>query len=179
MIGTLRPSAIHSSLLARWNLPVGLKSAEVIEANDVALLQCPLHALNPPVISALAEYVPAVKRIAPALSGAAKKIGRHARNIDRVAVFVELKDLGMVPDVGAIQIDEDGDVGDELDAICCAVLMHRAPLFKKEELNRARNHQLALVLLFYFLYGTRVAPPQFVRPVHPALLAMMVAHDFV
>src|SRR5579872_6841214 len=112
----LRPMTIYRGLFCGRYLPVGFEPPKVIETNDVAGLKRPFHALNPPVVSALAEDIPSIQRIPPALSSCAEEVRRHTRDVDRPAFLVELKDLRMAPDVGAIEIHENRDVSDQLDS---------------------------------------------------------------
>src|SRR5690349_6114514 len=92
------PAPVYCSFLACRNLPARFESAEVVETYDVALLQCPFHPLNPPIVAALTKDVPAIERIAPSLAGFAEEIGWNAGNADRVQIFVKLEDLGPAPD---------------------------------------------------------------------------------
>src|ERR1039457_3752044 len=70
------------------DLPAGFETAEVIETHDVAGFDSPLHALDPPVVSPRLQGFPVVKRIAPALTGLAESVGRHACDKFRREVLV-------------------------------------------------------------------------------------------
>src|SRR5229473_1038770 len=65
----LDPAPLNGCGLRRRYFPVTLKAAEVVEADQIKLLQRPGEPLHPPVIVAGAQDVPAVERVAPALSG--------------------------------------------------------------------------------------------------------------
>ena len=54
------------------------ESAKVIQADKVAGLGGPAQALHPPFVTAGANGVPVVERIAPALTGGAEIVGRNA-----------------------------------------------------------------------------------------------------
>src|SRR4051812_20398632 len=161
-------------LLTRWNFPISLEASEVIKANDVAGCERPLHALNPPVVASLPQDVPAVERISPALPRLAEEIRWHSRHIDWVPLLVELKEIRVSPDVGAIEVDEDCHVSNQLHAVGSAILMHRAPLLEKEELNSTSDCHLALAFPLHFFDSLRFAAPQFLWPLDPAFLLVTV-----
>ena len=110
--GRLDPLAVDGGLFFGGDGPVGFEAAEVVEADDVVEGVGAADAVDPPVEAALVQDIPAIERIAPALAGRAEVVGRHAGDADGREVFVELEEIGMGPDVGAVEGDEDGDVAD-------------------------------------------------------------------
>src|SRR5215471_10445884 len=74
LLRPIHPSTMDGGGLVRGNLPELLKTAEMIEADVVASVQCPTHALNPPLIAKFSHTIPAVQRVAPALSGSAESV---------------------------------------------------------------------------------------------------------
>ena len=88
VIRSLRPTTIDCRLFSRRDLPASLESAEVVETDDVALLQSPLHPLNPPIVAALTKDVPAIKRIAPALARLAEEIRRTVVAVRKLEVEI-------------------------------------------------------------------------------------------
>src|SRR3954467_13774057 len=74
---TIHPSPAHRSRVSRGNLPELVEAAKVIQSDVIAVIGCPAQPLNPPFVAALLHHIPAVERIAPALSGGAEKIRRH------------------------------------------------------------------------------------------------------
>ena len=92
----------------------------MIEANGVVEGQAAADAGDPPVEAALAQHAPLVERVAPALAGRGEVVGRDAGDADRAALLVKLEDLGVGPDVGAVVVDEDGDVAEDADASLAA-----------------------------------------------------------
>ena len=146
-IGPLHPVPVNRSRFVRGYLPIGLKPAKMIEAHDVAGLNRPAHALDPPVVAARLERVPVVQRVAPALSGLAEGIGRAAGdNFGRKVVF-QAKDLGMRPHVGAVIADENRDVANDANAALAAVRAQGAPLLEECELQEALLLKLFMQLL--------------------------------
>ena len=120
--GSLDPLAVDGGLLLGGDGPVGLEAAEVIEADDVVEGERAADAGDPPVEAALAQQAPLVERVAPALAGDGEVVGRDAGDADGVALLVELEELGVGPDVGAVVVDEDGDVAEDADVFGGAVL---------------------------------------------------------
>src|SRR5215471_16655179 len=84
VLRSLSPASIDRSFFVRRNLPVRFESAEVIEADDVALLQGPFHSLKPPIVAVLTKDVPTIEWIPPELAGLAEEIGWNAGNEDWV-----------------------------------------------------------------------------------------------
>ena len=129
------PAAVDRGRLVGRNLPVGFEAAEVIDANDVAGLDRPAHALDPPVVTARAQRVPVVQRIAPALSGLAEGVRRNAGDDFRRQIFLQAEEFGMGPDIGAVVADEDGDIADHANAAIGAI--------GTQELSTARKMRTA------------------------------------
>src|SRR5215813_3891629 len=84
----------------------------------------------------------------------------------------------MIPNVGAIEIDEDRNVPYQLYSFRRAVLVHCAPLLEEEKLNCARDHQFALLVPFQLFNGCRITPSQFVWPFCPAFFTVTAAKNF-
>src|SRR5450755_79151 len=111
----------------------------MIEADVVEIVRGPTHAIDPPGISALLHHVPAIEWIAPALAIFAEKIRRDTGHDLGIEFGVEAKQIGMGPDIGAIEIHEDGNVTGNPDQSVLAVGAKCAPLFVKEKLDGAAN----------------------------------------
>ena len=92
-------------------------------------------ALDPPVEAVPLEDVPAVERVPPELPRLAEVVGRDARHAHRVARLVQLEDLGVRPDVGAVGRDVDRDVAEDPDPPLVRRLLHAVPLAEEEELE--------------------------------------------
>ena len=128
--------SVDGGLFLGGNRPVGFEPAEVIEPNHVMERERTTHASDPPVEAAVAQRVPAVQRISPALTGGREVVGRHAGDADHAAVLVQLEDLRVSPDIGAVVADKDGDVAEDTDVAHVCVLAKRAPLLVEQVLNR-------------------------------------------
>ena len=114
--GARQPAAmLRCGMIAR-NLPVAGEAAEVVDPEHVDQREGVGEAGNPPVEALLLVDVPAVERIAPALTRLAEVVGRDAGHHCRPAASVELEELGAAPHVGAVVGDEDRQVADDRDA---------------------------------------------------------------
>ena len=63
--GALLPAAVAGRGLPCRDRPVGVKAAEVVNAQDVIDGQCMAHAADPPRIAGPAVILPVVERVAP------------------------------------------------------------------------------------------------------------------
>src|SRR5258708_33633703 len=131
---TGHPASVNRGRFARRNFPIGGESAEVIDADDVGESQRRAEPRHPPSVSTLADDIPSVQRIAPALAGLAEVIGRDAGHDGRFAVVIELKELAVRPHVGAVAGDIDRDVAENVDSARVGGFADRGPLSEKQEL---------------------------------------------
>src|SRR6185437_12324004 len=83
----------------------------------------------------VAHFIPFVERVSPALASSGEVVGRDAGDPNRSEVFVQFEEVGASPDVGAVVVDEDGNVADELDAALRAVGAEGTPLIVKRGLE--------------------------------------------
>ena len=104
------------------------------------------NAIHPPGETGFCEDLPLVQGIAPALAGGGEVVGWDAGDADGREVRVELKELGVGPDVGRIVIDKDGDVADETNVACGTILAQGTPLFVKGELEGLDGREFFSVL---------------------------------
>ena len=153
---------------ARRNLPELRKSAEMIEPDVVKIARQPAHAVDPPRVSLLLHHVPAIKRIAPALAVFAEKIRRHAGNDFGIERGVQTKQIGMRPNIGAIEIHKDRDVAHYANRLLRAISSQRLPLLVEKKLHRAAH--VEFVMHFGLRLGDRdrIAVNKFARPMVPA-----------
>jgi len=75
----------------------------------------------------------------------------------------------MRPNVGAVEVDEDGNVADYANRFLSAVGTQRMPLLVKKELNHSAGFEIVGKLASFFVEGCRVAVSQFTRPAIPSL----------
>src|SRR5258708_18113761 len=124
------------------NLPELGKSAKMIEADVVKIVRGPAHAVDPPRISLLPHHVPAIERIAPALAVCTEKIRRHASYDLGIKVGVQTIQIGVGPDIGAVEIYEDCDVAHDANRTLRAIGSQRLPLFEEKELHGATGIEI-------------------------------------
>src|SRR5271156_328669 len=113
--GSLDPLAMLGSLMTGGDGPEGVESTEVIQADDVVEGLGATQAVDPPGEALLLKDIPAIQGIPPTLTGSGEVVGGHAGDADGQEMLVELEDAGIGPHIGAVVVDEDGDVADELD----------------------------------------------------------------
>src|SRR5580700_6436846 len=99
----------------------------MVDADDVAGVNRPSHAADPPVIASSAKRVPVVERISPALSGFAERVRWNAGDDFRREIFLQSKQAGVGPHVGAVVAHEDRDIAYDTNAAVRAVLTQRTP----------------------------------------------------
>src|SRR5579859_3225009 len=112
---------VDGGRLAGRDFPELGKTAEVVEANQVAGLCRPTEPLHPPVIAGGPNRIPVVERIAPTLSSGAEVIRWHAGNDLGLQIFVQAKQIAMRPDVGTLVIHKDGNVSHHANGFLRAV----------------------------------------------------------
>ena len=136
---------------------------------DVIEMACrPAQAIDPPGVALGLHHVPAVKRIAPVLAGLAEEIRRHSGDHLRLKIGGQAKQVGMSPDVGAIQVHEDGDVPDHANRALRTVGAQRLPLLGEEKLHYAARFEIVVEFGSFLLQRSRIAMRQFARPAVPA-----------
>src|SRR5206468_3312425 len=134
---------------------------------DVALRERPAHALYPPIVAALREYVPAIKGIAPELAGTAESVWRHTTHNFGTELLIEAEDGAMRPHVCTIEVHENRDVAKNANAATPRFRTQRAPLFEEGELDRAFDVEFFRQLGACLLKRFDVAPGQLMRPLIP------------
>ena len=128
------PAPVNGGRFAGGNLPVSFETPEMVEAHHIKKRKRGTEALNPPLVSAGSQHVPAIDRIPPKLSGSAEIIRRHAGNHGRLSLIIEIEQIGMSPDVRAVVRNIDGDIAHETDAALLAILPETLPLLEEFEL---------------------------------------------
>src|SRR6266478_5935237 len=149
------------------NLPELGKSAEMIEADVVKIARDPAHAVDPPRISLLLHYVPAIKRMAPTLAVFTEKIRRHTGDDLGIEFSRQAIQIGMGPDIGAVEIDKNRDVAHDANRTLRAVGAERLPLFEEKELHGAADIEIVEHFSVRLLDRHRIAMSQFAGPAVP------------
>src|ERR1700730_15289419 len=107
--------------------------------------------------------------MAPTLTVFAEKIWRHAGDDFGIEVGVQTKQIGVGPDIGAVEIYKDRNVAHDTNRTLRAIGSKRLPLFEEENLYDAADIEIVEHFLVRLLDPRRIAMSQFVGPVVPAL----------
>src|SRR5215475_7681023 len=118
------------------------------------------ESLYPPTVAAFFHHVPAVNRIAPQLARLAEIIRRDARDQRRRAFIIEVKEMAVGPNVGAVVRDEDRGVADDLDPMFVGVAGEVEPLLEKEELVKLLRADFYRMVLAEKMYSVVFAVAQ-------------------
>ena len=149
--------------------PVGVKAAEVVDAQQVVDAQRVAHPAHPPCVAGLFVVCPVVQRVAPQLAVCGEVVRRAARHPGKAAVGIQLKQLAAHPCVHRVGRDVDGDIAQDLHALFVGVGLDGLPLDAELVL-----HELPEADLF-FIFGGKgsqcglVAAAVGCVPLHPVL----------
>ena len=135
LAGALAPAAGAGVLRAVRHRPVALQTAEVVDAHGVIELAGGAQAPDPPAVAVRAHAVPVVERVAPELAVGSEVVGRHAGDLRRAALIVELEVLALRPHVRAVKRNIDRHVADDPDALPADVRAQRIPLAEEQILR--------------------------------------------
>src|SRR5258708_31189894 len=116
--------------------------SKMVEPDVVAVSRGPAQTVHPPFVSSFLHHIPAVKRISPALSRLAEKVGRHAGHYLRLQRFIQLKQITMSPNVGAVIVDENCHIANDANGALRAVSAQSLPLLGECELQRFTDLQV-------------------------------------
>src|ERR1700674_87945 len=106
--------------------------------------------------------------MAPALSVFTEKIWGHAGDDFGIKVGVQTKQIGVGPDIGAVEIYKDRDVAHDANGTLRAIGAERLPLFEEEKLHDATDIEIVEHFRVRLLDRRRIAMSQFAGPVVPA-----------
>src|SRR5215813_1745649 len=168
------PPAVDRRSFARRDGPIFFKAAEMIKPEDVHRGERMAESLYPPPIAALLRHVPAVNRITPQLARLAEIIRRDARDQRRKAFIIEVEEMAVGPDVGAVMRDEDRSVADDLDPMFVGVAGEAEPLLEKEELVELLRADFYRMILAEKVHGLVFAVAQVGIPFRPLTAVVRV-----
>ena len=109
----------------------------MVDAQIVCQGELASDAADPPLISRLFMVIPVVKRISPELACRAEVIRRHSGYGARMSFGIELEQLFVRPDIGAVGGDENRDVADDGNVVFVCVFPQLEPLLLKDKLHEA------------------------------------------
>ena len=133
--GTFNPPPIDGRFGAGRDFIVFLKTAEVIDAYQIDLIQHASYAIDPPLIAGPLHGIPAIQRIIPKLAGSTEVIRRNSGHRARPALLVQIEKFRIAPHIRAVQGDEYRQVAENPDPPIMAVFLEGAPLAEEFELD--------------------------------------------
>ena len=163
------PSTVDCRLGLTIYLPIGFKSAEMVNTYDIYKLIQLSKTLFPPHVPVFLHYIPVVLRIAPKLPGSTEIIWRNPRNGLCCTIGIQHERFLMCPYVRAVLCDKYRHVPHELHIILIRILMQLFPLSEEYELLEFDEADILTILLPSAFQYLLVAIPHFFWPLHPAL----------
>ena len=100
-----------------------VKAPEMVYSHDVIKGETMPYSGNPPFVSLFLVLFPRIKRISPKLSIFRKGIGRAAGDRGGLSFFRELKEGGVIQDIGRIQGNIDGNIPDNLNSFTIRIVL--------------------------------------------------------
>src|SRR5262245_906870 len=100
----------------------------MVQAHDIHQFQDSLYPGNPPRIARVSHDVPAVHRVAPALSCGTKIVWRDASDLRGLARVIKLEQVRMPPHISAVVCYVDRQITDQTNPALMAVLLECLPL---------------------------------------------------
>ena len=149
--------------------PVGVKAAEVVDAQQVIDAQCVAHPAHPPGVAGLFVVCPVVQGVAPQLAVCGEVVRRAARHPGKAAVGVQLKQFAAHPCIHRVGRDVDGDIAQNLHTLLVGVGLDRLPLDAELVLHKLPEADLFLVCGSKGGQRSLVAAAVGRVPLHPVL----------
>ena len=171
---TLVPFAAVRGLVSERNSVVAVEADEVVYTDDIIQLLCKTHSADPPAVVFLLHSVPVVDGISPQLPVRRESVRRETGNNGGNSVLVQLEQLRLAPDVGAVQRAVNRDITDDLYSIAVRVFLQPEPLLKELELKERIELHVLCVLLLRRIHRILVAQAQWLFPLAPAFSAVSV-----
>ena len=119
-----------------------VKTAEVVDPDDVKEAAAPPHAADPPGKAGLPVMVPVIQGISPELADRGKAVRRNSCDRLTGAVLTQLEELRIGPDLRAVRRDIDGYISDDGDPLQVGVGLERSPLHFKAVLQEGLKFDL-------------------------------------
>ena len=167
LAGAGNPLAVPGGFVPGGNGPVAFEATEMVEANHVIHACGSGQSLDPPAVAGIGHLLPVVDGIAPELTVLGESIGGTACHHFGAAVLVQLEQLRLCPDIGAVQRNVNGHVTDDADALIVGVAPQRLPLFVELILQEILQLHSLKKLLLLFCQGLGIVAFQLLRPVQP------------
>src|SRR5699024_5942034 len=128
-----------------WNLPVRLKSPEVVDSDRIIQIKAFLYPSDPPSVAVTRHRIPVIYGISPQLSRGAHHIRRHACEYHRFQITIKIVQFRLRPDVRPVFRDIDRDVSHDPYAPFICILPESLPLSKKQVLGKHPEEKLVFM----------------------------------
>lgn len=107
----------------------------MVDADEIKKLPRRANPLHPEPEVLARQRVPVVQGIPPELTGLREVVGRDPGHNGRTAIRVQLEQLPVGPDIGAVRCGEDGQVPDDANTEARCLRAQGFPLLEEEELD--------------------------------------------
>ncbi len=128
LAGSLAPFPFFRCEIAIRNGIITGNTDKVINPYDIIHLCRKSHTVFPPCKSVIFHLIPVIKRVAPQLTCRAEIIRRHTGNRDGTAIFIELEQIRMPPDVCTVQRHVNRNITNDLNPVIICIRFQLTPL---------------------------------------------------
>ena len=143
----LHPLAFHGSRTGSRNLPVSIKSPEMIDSQNIKHPAVVANSVHPELITVRLQPFPVIDRIPPPLPSRAEIVRWNTRDENRPAILIQKEVLFLAPDIHRVDSHVKGYIPHNLDFLIRGKLLNPHPLRVKEILQK----YLILRLFFHSL----------------------------
>ena len=154
--------------------PIGVETAEVINADHIIKERGVFHPLPPPQKERLPMSGPVIEGISPVLPHLGKGVRRYARNRGGQKVFVQLEELGAGPHLGGVGRDVDGQIPQDRDIPVVGIGLEGAPLPEKVVLKEDLKVDLIGQVSAAAVQRVGLSAPDYIRPLIQRLAEMVM-----
>ena len=149
-----------------------VKTAEMVDPDDVKQAAAPAHPADPPGIAGIPVVLPVVEGISPELAGRGKSVRRASGDRLAGAVLMQLEELRVGPDLRAVRWHIDRDISDDGDSLPVGIGLERRPLPLELILEEALEFDLLRELLSRLFERRGLPHAQIFFPLHKSRAAV-------
>ncbi len=164
---TLHPAAFLCRARAGGHFPERLEAAKVVQPHQVEQLERSANPLDPPAMPRRRRYIPAVKWIAPKLSGDAEVIRRNSGNYCGARVLVQSEQFGMRPNIRAVMRHVNRNIPHHANTQTFAARLEQLPLAVKLVLGELMHIHLEPKFFSPLLYRMIFSSANAWLPIRP------------
>ena len=166
------PLAGAGGRAARRDGPVGVETAEVVDAEQVVDAEGVADTPDPPGVSRLFMIRPVIQRVSPELAVCGEVIRRTAGHAGKASLRVQLEELAAHPCIHRVGRDVDRDVAENFHALFVGVVLDLFPLGGKLVLQELPEADLLFLLCCELCQRGGVPQAVVPGPLSPALHAV-------